>query len=191
MSGCRFSVLHQSYGPATSSELSSPIVSGLYGPDKKKTGTRALPGMTRGRRIMCRLKIAADGHEIIDQPTYNKLTKKFLRNGGVIIRGEEAEKHLQKVGAYASYIPGIEVAFIRDDARVSDVIEEMYHAKQNRSNMFGPLDEPLTLLKREIDAQKYLIKVQYKYKIPIKETNTTKQNLAYYEGLLRKKQRGE
>lgn len=57
--------------------------------------------------------------------------------------------------------------------------------------MFGPLDEPLTLLKREIDAQKYLIKVQYKYKIPIKETNTTKQNLAYYEGLLRKKQRGE
>lgn len=40
MSGCRFSVSHQSYGPATSSELSSPIVSGLYGPDKKKTGTR-------------------------------------------------------------------------------------------------------------------------------------------------------
>lgn len=39
MSGCRFSVSHQSYGPATSSELSSPIVSGLYGPDKKKTGT--------------------------------------------------------------------------------------------------------------------------------------------------------
>lgn len=40
MSGCRFSVSHQSYGPATSSELSSTIVSGLYGPDKKKTGTR-------------------------------------------------------------------------------------------------------------------------------------------------------
>lgn len=40
MSGCRFSVSHQSYGPATSSELSSPIVSGLYGPDRKKTGTR-------------------------------------------------------------------------------------------------------------------------------------------------------
>ena len=28
------------HSPATSSELSSPIVSGLYGPDKKKTGTR-------------------------------------------------------------------------------------------------------------------------------------------------------
>lgn len=212
MSGCRFSVSHQSYGPATSSELSSPIVSGLYGPDKKKTGTR-IARNDKGKTYYVpadmtyhewfdkyvlrevaenfRRKIAADGHEIIDQPTYNKLTKKFLRNGGVIIRGEEAEKHLQKVGAYASYIPGIEVAFIRDDARVSDVIEEMYHAKQNRSNMFGPLDEPLTLLKREIDAQKYLIKVKYKYKIPIKETNTTKQNLAYYEGLLRKKQRGE
>nr|DAJ80091.1 MAG TPA: hypothetical protein [Caudoviricetes sp.] len=54
MSGCRFSVSHQSYGPATSSELSSPIVSGLYGPDKKKQG-RALPGMTMARRIMCRL----------------------------------------------------------------------------------------------------------------------------------------
>lgn len=40
MSGCRFSVSHQSYGPAASSKLSSPIVSGLYGPDKKKTGAR-------------------------------------------------------------------------------------------------------------------------------------------------------
>ena len=190
----------------------STIAGSLYGPDRKKTGTRIarndkgetyyVPADMTYRKWFdkyvskevtenFRRKIAADGHEIIDQPTYNKLTKKFLRNGGVIIRGKEAEKHLQKVGAYASYIPGIEVAFIRDDARVSDVIEEMYHAKQNRSNMFGPLDEPLTLLKREIDAQKYLIKVQYKYKIPIKETNTTKQNLAYYEGLLQKKQRGE
>lgn len=138
-----------------------------------------------------RRKVAADGHEIIDQPTYHKLTKKFVKNGGIIIRGKEAEHHLKQMGAYASYIPGMEVAFIRDDARVSDVIEEMYHAKQNRANMFGTLDEPLTLLKREIDAQKYLLKVQYKYKIPVEETITTKRNLAYYEDLLKRKSEGE
>lgn len=100
MSGCRFSVSHQSYGPATSSELSSPIVSGLYGPDKKKTGTRIarndkgktyyVPAdmtyhewfdkyVSREVAENFRRKIAADGHEIIDQPTYNKLTKKIFK----------------------------------------------------------------------------------------------------------------
>ena len=118
----------------------STIAGSLYGPDKKtetriarndKGKTYYVPADMTYRKWFdkyvprevaenFRRKIAADGHEIIDQPTYNKLTKNFLRNGGVIIRGEETEKHLQKVGAY-----------------------------------------------------------------------TTKQNLAYYENLLQKKQRGE
>ena len=130
-----------------------------------------------------RRKRAADGHEIIDKPTYQKLTKSFIKAGGIIIRGEEAAKHLKISGAYASYMTGANIAFIADDATVSDVIEEMYHAKQDKTNMFGKLNYEV-LLRREIDAQKYLISVAEKYKIPSEETEVTKQNLKHYEELL-------
>ncbi|MCD8008150.1 MAG: phage head morphogenesis protein [Clostridiales bacterium] len=71
---------------------------------------------------MTRRKIGEQGQEIIDKATYNKLTRKFVKNGGVIIRGEEAKRHLESVGAYASYITGADAAFIRNDATVSDVL---------------------------------------------------------------------
>ncbi len=138
---------------------------------------------------MTRRKTADDGHEIIDKPTYQKLTKSFLNSGGIIIRGEIAMKHLEKVGANASYMAGGNIAFISDDATISDVLEEMYHAKQDRTNMFGALSESAdVLLKREIDAQKYLLKVAKKYKIPVEETKKTLKNLKIYEELLKKRQ---
>ncbi len=138
---------------------------------------------------MTRRKTADDGHEIIDKPTYQKLTKSFLNSGGIIIRGEIAMKHLEKVGANASYMAGGNIAFISDDATISDVLEEMYHAKQDRANMFGSLSENAdVLLKREIDAQKYLLKVAKKYKIPVEETKKTLKNLKIYEELLKKRQ---
>ena len=134
-----------------------------------------------------RRKRGADGHEIIDQPTYNKLTKSFIKAGGIIIRGEEATQHLKESGAYASYMAGADVAFIADDATVSDVLEEMYHAKQDRTDMFGKLNYEV-LLRREIDAQKYLMRVIDKYKIPPEETDVTKENLKHYEELLDKRE---
>ena len=79
-----------------------------------------------------RRKKAADGHEIIDSATYNKLTKKFLRHGGIIIRGEEAERYLKARGAFAAYIAGENVAVVSEETTVSDVLEEMYHAEQER-----------------------------------------------------------
>ncbi len=131
-----------------------------------------------------RRRIGEQGQEIIDKPTYTKLTREFLRQGGIIIRGEGAERHLGMQGAYASYMPGGNFAFIRDDATVSDVLEEMYHAMQDRKNMFSDYSEDEIIVRREIDAQKYLIAVAEKYKIPIEETNVTRENLANYETLL-------
>ena len=75
-------------------------------------------------------------------------------------------------------------AFIRDDATVSDVLEEMYHAEQDRKNMFSEYPDREILVRREIDAQKYLISVAEKYKIPIKETEITQLNLKKYEARL-------
>ena len=128
-----------------------------------------------------RRKIGDQGQEIIDKPTYNKLTKKFLKNGGIIIRGESARQHLESQNAYASYITGGNFAFIRDDATVSDVLEEMYHAEQDRKNMFSKCPREEIMLRREIDAQEHLLSVIDKYKIKEEETAVTKKNLAFYE----------
>ena len=130
---------------------------------------------------LSRRKIGAQGQEIIDKPTYSKLTKKFLNDGGIIIRGEDAARHLAGQGAYASYMAGAKIAFIRDDATVSDVLEEMYHAEQDRKNMFSECSGDELMVRREIDAQKYLLSVIAKYKIPVEESDVTRKNLAMYE----------
>ena len=44
----------------------------------------------------------------------------------------------------------------------------------------------LLLTRREIDAQKYLIAVAEKYKIPAEETEVTRRNLEMYEECLKK-----
>lgn len=132
-----------------------------------------------------RRRVGEQGQEIIDKPTYVKLTREFLRHGGVIIRGEDAERHLRMQGAYASYMPGGNFAFIRDDATVSDVLEEMYHAMQDRKNMFSTYPKKEILTRREIDAQKYLIAVAERYKIPAEETEVTRRNLEMYEECLK------
>lgn len=131
-----------------------------------------------------RRKTADDGHQIIDKPTYQKLTKPFIKHGGIIIRGQEAEGHL-KDRAYASYLPGMNTAFIRDDATISDVLEEMYHAEQDRTNMFGEILTDEVLLRREIEAQKHLISLTDRYKIPSEEVEVTKKSLADYEQQLK------
>lgn len=68
---------------------------------------------------------------------------------------------------------------------MSDVLEEMYHAKQDRENIFGSVLTDEVLLRREIDAQNYLLSVVDKYKISTDETEVTKANLAKYEEKLK------
>lgn len=72
-------------------------------------------------------------------------------------------------------------AFIRDDATVSDVLEEMYHAEQDRCGAYNAFPSNEIIIRREIDAQRYLISVADKYKIPVEELEVTKKNLAMYE----------
>ena len=75
---------------------------------------------------------------------------------------------------------------ISDEATISDVLVEMYHAKQDRLNMFGSVIDREVHLKREIDAQKYMLGLVDKYKIPDEEVEMTKRNLKYYEEELQK-----
>ena len=57
----------------------------------------------------------------------------------------------------------------------------MYHAEQDRLNMFGSVINKEVYLRREIDAQKYMLGLVDKYKIPDVEVEVTKKNLKFYE----------
>ena len=170
-----------------------------YRGGRVKTYGKVTAGLTNGKNggiiEMTRKKDGAHrrtssrGLQIIDKPTYNKLTEDFIKHDGIIIRGADAERHLKN--NYASYLPSLNTAFIRDDATISEVLEEMYHAKQDRTKMFGEVLTTEVHLRREIDAQKYLLSVTDKFKIPDEEVAVTKANLEYYENELKKLLGGE
>ena len=163
------------------------LLSGKSGVDK--SGESGIIEMTRKKNGAHR-RTNARGMQVIDKPTYNKLTADFLKHDGLIIRGEEAARHLGDTH-YASYLPSLNTAFIRDDATISEVLEEMYHAEQDRKNMFGDTLTTEVWLRREIDAQKYLLSLSEKYKIPQEEIEVTKGNLEQYEAELKKLLGGE
>ena len=154
-----------------------------------KSGESGIIEMTR-RKSGAHRRTNARNLQIIDKPTYNKLTSDFLKHDGIIIRGEEAAKHLGDTHS-ASYLPSLNTAFIRDDATISEVLEEMYHAEQDRKNMFGDTLTTEVWLRREIDAQKHLLSLSEKYKIPQEEIEVTKGNLEQYEAELKKLLGGE
>lgn len=125
-------------------------------------------------------KIGERGKEICDKPTYNKITKEFLKHDGLIIRGDVAKKHLDSQNAGASYFWGANVAYIRDDATVSEVLEEMYHAQQDRKNLLSNYPKNEVYYRREIDAQDYLLSIQKRYKMSLKEVEEIKENRRYW-----------
>lgn len=131
---------------------------------------------------MYRRKTAEDGHEIIDKATYNRIMKPFFKAGGIVQQDEDAIRHLNKVGASALYINGANTMLLTKTPRVSEVLEEAFHARQDRANRFGTMDmNGVVHTMREIEAQQYLLSVTDKYKIPKEETEVTLRNLIDYQ----------
>lgn len=136
------------------------------------------------KKTQLRRYIAEDGHEIIDKATYNKLIKNFIKGGGIIRQDAEAVKHLEKMGASAAYISGANTILFKPNPTISDVLEEIYHFNQDKKNLFSNYDATEMFLRREIDAQEYLLSQAKKYKIPIEQLQATKVNLEMYKRLL-------
>ena len=139
-------------------------------------------GMTR-KAGYTHQKTTDEGKKIISQPLYNKLTNPIEKVGGLVLRGTpDVENHLQKQGATALQVG--DVIMFRSDATVSDVLEETHHFWQNRRGMNDDKPIDIRTALNEIDAKEYLINVAEKYKIPVEETELTKQQLEYYRNLL-------
>ena len=122
--------------------------------------------------------------KVVNDALYNSQKNYVERHGGVVKRDAEAEEHLDKLGAGASSLD--DAVLLRPDASTSEVLEEVFHFKQNLRGDYSdaPVDEMVT--RREIDAQKFLLSVAERYNIPRSETELTKRNLARYESDLRK-----
>ena len=74
---------------------------------------------------------------------------------------------------------------LREDATLSEVLEEEFHFNQHLRGDYAERRQEEMRLLREIDAQKYLLDVAKRYKIPRIETEQTKAALAMYEKELR------
>lgn len=116
----------------------------------------------------------------ISDKRYEQLTIEARKNGAIIIRGgAEVEKHLDLMHADAATIG--DVILFREDACLSEVLEETHHFMQNRIGMNNDKEEPLRTYLNEIEAKEFLLKNAKKYKIPRSETELTKQQLEHYK----------
>lgn len=130
------------------------------------------------------------GNQIIDKATYYKLIKPAIKNGADI-RIAEGE-YLEYIRKRGSAVTIGDVIFFTPEATVSDVLEEIYHFDQNRLGINDEYPIEQRKIMNEILAQKYLLSVTEKYKIPKEQIEVTRQNLKYYENMMNKMiERGE
>ncbi len=120
----------------------------------------------------------------VSEERYQQLIVPLKKMGVTIIRGEEAERHLDFMNAEASNF-GTDIVFFRKNVSVSAILEETHHIRQNRRGMNDDKEEPLRSWLNEIDAKKYLLRVAKKYGIPREEIETTTIQLRQYEKLVK------
>lgn len=125
-------------------------------------------------------RLSKDNHFVIDKPTYHKITNLIIKQGADIrIANDEWLQHLKVMNASAVTIG--DVIFFREDATVSDVLEETYHFLQNKKGLNNQYNEDLRTILNEIDAKEYLLSMTEKYHIQKEEVVLTKQQLEYYK----------
>lgn len=117
---------------------------------------------------------------IIDKPTYHKITNPIVKQGADIrIAKNEWLEHLKENNATAVTIA--DVIYFREDATVSDVLEETHHFLQNKKGLNNQYNDKQRTILNEIDAKEYLLSVTEKYHIPDNEVKLTKNQLENYK----------
>jgi len=107
------------------------------------------------------------------------LTKSFVERGGIVWQNEEASKYLELQKADAICL-GHDTIVLQRKPLVSEILEELYHADQH---LRGEIDtnSRRSILEAEIAAQRYLLSVVDKYKIPRSEVRQTQKALKMYQ----------
>lgn len=132
--------------------------------------TRRKPTETELRRASCKP---------VNEALYNSQKNYVERHGGLVIRGDASwETHLDKEKVDAAAIG--DTIILRSDATTSEVLEEVFHFRQQLRGDYSDKPARVMRLLRERDAQNYLLGVAKRYNIPEQETEQTRSALADY-----------
>lgn len=104
--------------------------------------------------------------------------REIERKGGTARQDDNAIEYLNARGADAMTI-GKNV-MLRKDATLSEVLEEEFHLDQEIRGDYSQYPTIEMTIRREIDAQRYLLSIAKDYKIPRIETEQTKAALEGY-----------
>ncbi len=126
-------------------------------------------------------RVTDDGREIINKATYSKLVNSVIKKGGKVITATADNdwiRYLSERGATAVTIG--DTIVLRPDATTTEVLEEVYHFYQNRSGLNAKYSAVQRMVMNEIAAQKHLMSIAERYKIPQSEREETKALLESY-----------
>lgn len=125
----------------------------------------------------------------VNEKLYASQRNYVERHGGTVLRGgRDVERYLSNAHADAANYG--DVIMFHENPTTSEVLEEVYHFKQHKRGDHADLDHDEMRIRREIDAQKYLMSVAGRYNIPEAETEQTRQALKEYERLLKEIEEG-
>lgn len=126
-------------------------------------------------------RVTADGREIINKATYSKLVNPVIKKGGKVITASVDNDWIRYLGERGATAVTIgDTIVLRPDATTTEVLEEVYHFYQNRSGLNAQYSAVQRMVMNEIAAQKYLMSIAERYKIPQSEREETKALLESY-----------
>lgn len=136
-------------------------------------------------------KQSVSGEAIIDKATYHKITNQAIKKGADI-RIAEGDILKRMDQQNASAVTYGDIIFFREDATVSDVLEEVHHFYQNKAGMNAGYSPKQRIILNEIEAKEYVLSMADKYNIPEREIELTKNQLKSYNSEMDEmKKRGE
>jgi hypothetical protein len=124
---------------------------------------------------------SGSGHIPMDADKFNRMKNAFEKQGGLIVKEDEALPLLNYHGVEASTLDATTIAF-RPNPSTSAVFEEFIHATQYRTGRANGNN----IIEMEIKAKEKLINFRKAYGIPNSETRDTIQQLREYRQMLGK-----
>lgn len=146
-----------------------------------KTSQRKVFGAALARRKPTEAEVRREKMKPVNEALYNSQKNYVERHGGQVQRGtEEALQHLRVMDVDAIYVMGAQTIYFHERPSTSEVLEEVFHFKQDVRGDYSEYGIGLARTLRERDAQRYLLEVAERYNIPKEETEQTRKALEEY-----------
>ena len=117
-----------------------------------------------------------------------ELLRNFKESGGFVWQDNKATEYLKTRGVDACCL-GHDLIVLQKRPLISEILEELFHAKQFKNGLV--IDSEESRILAEIEAQEYLISVAEEFNIPKSEQLQTKKALENYKSKLKELEKHE